>query len=71
MSDRKSLTCAHCNKKGHDKESCWKLHPDRMPDWVKEKEAQAKQDSKTKSNKCLSVAEATELLAKAKRMESR
>ena len=69
-SDRKALTCAHCNKKGHDKESCWKLYPDRKPDWIKEKEAQAKQDSRAKSDKCLSVAEATELLAKARKQES-
>ena len=43
------------------------LHPDRIPDWVKEKEALAKQEKN--SSKCLSVAEATDLLAKAKEAE--
>ena len=37
--DRSKLHCSNCNKKGHDKESCWKLHPERKPNWVKTREA--------------------------------
>ena len=66
--DRRALTCEHCKKKGHDKESCWQLHPERIPDWVKEKEAARKNNKFTKS---FSVAEATELLAKAKEAEKK
>ena len=30
-------TCGHCNGKGHDKNSCWKLHPDKASQWYKDK----------------------------------
>ena len=30
-------TCLHCNKKGHEKQDCWKLHPEKMPQWIKDK----------------------------------
>ena len=29
--------CSHCGGKGHDKDSCWKLHPDKAPQWIKDK----------------------------------
>ncbi|KAL0285859.1 UNVERIFIED_CONTAM: Retrovirus-related Pol polyprotein from transposon RE2 [Sesamum calycinum] len=31
--DKRSLLCEHCNKTGHDKESCFKIHG--YPDWYK------------------------------------
>ena len=30
-------TCSHCNKKGHESKDCWKLHPEKMPQWIKDK----------------------------------
>jgi hypothetical protein len=30
-------TCSHCDKKGHNKDSCWKLHPEKVPQWIKDK----------------------------------
>ena len=26
-----SRTCSHCGKKGHEKDKCWKLHPEKAP----------------------------------------
>ena len=28
------LSCTHCDRKGHDEEHCWKLHPELKPKWV-------------------------------------
>ena len=33
----KGEKCQHCEKDGHQKKACWKLHPELIPDWVKEK----------------------------------
>ena len=30
-------TCSHCNKKGHESKDCWKLHPEKIPQWIKDK----------------------------------
>ncbi|KAL2250829.1 UNVERIFIED_CONTAM: hypothetical protein Sindi_2205200, partial [Sesamum indicum] len=32
--DKRSLLCEHCNKTGHSKENCFRLHD--FPDWYKE-----------------------------------
>ena len=29
--------CSQCGGKGHNKDSCWKLHPDKVPQWIKDK----------------------------------
>jgi hypothetical protein len=29
--EEENPTCSHCNKKGHQEETCWKLHPERLP----------------------------------------
>ena len=29
--------CSHCGKKGHLDANCWKKHPDKMPQWAKDK----------------------------------
>lgn len=29
--------CNHCGKKGHVEENCWKKHPDKTPQWAKDK----------------------------------
>lgn len=29
--------CNHCNKSGHVADDCWKKHPEKTPDWLKEK----------------------------------
>lgn len=31
--------CSHCNKAGHNAEQCWKNHPEKLPDWLKERTA--------------------------------
>ena len=31
--------CDHCKTKGHDKDGCWKLHPDKAPQWYKDLKA--------------------------------
>jgi hypothetical protein len=30
-------TCSHCKKKGHEEATCWKLHPERLPNKFKDK----------------------------------
>ena len=35
--ERNAKQCTHCGKKGHDKDSCWKLNPDKAPQWLKDK----------------------------------
>ena len=31
----KTETCEHCKKKGHGSSNCWKLHPEKKPEWAK------------------------------------
>ena len=31
-----SKYCNHCKTKGHDEDGCWKLHPDKAPQWYKD-----------------------------------
>jgi hypothetical protein len=31
------LSCKHCKKEGHDDDHCWKLHPEKRPQWFKER----------------------------------
>jgi hypothetical protein len=30
-------SCKHCKKEGHDEDRCWQLHPEKRPNWFKEK----------------------------------
>jgi hypothetical protein len=32
--DDQRPSCSHCEKKGHDEEHCWKLHPELNPKWA-------------------------------------
>ncbi|KAK4386640.1 hypothetical protein Sango_2534600 [Sesamum angolense] len=55
--DKRSLKCEHCDKSGHDKSTCFKLHG--VPDWYKELG-----DKKRKSNaghRAYAIQEGTEL----------
>ena len=36
--DRYKPTCSHWKKKGHEEETCWKLHPELLPKKIKDKE---------------------------------
>ena len=29
--------CSHCKKYGHEPDDCWTKHPEKLPDWVKNK----------------------------------
>ena len=29
--------CSHCDKPGHQEADCWKKHPEKTPDWIKQK----------------------------------
>lgn len=31
---KKVFTCSHYDKKGHDEEHCWRLHPALKPKWA-------------------------------------
>ena len=64
-SDRSDLLCTHCKRKGHDAGSCWKLHPERKPDWLKKLDEKKKEKEKQASVPALSVAEAREALSRA------
>ena len=66
--DRSRLQCSNCNKKGHDKESCWKLYPERKPDWVKTRDAS--RSDKNTNGSTFSVSQAKEILAAAERAEA-
>ena len=40
----KQQRCEHCNKVGHNKDSCWQLHPGQVPDRLKGKKKGAKDE---------------------------
>ena len=31
------IQCSHCEKMGHSQDDCWTKHPEKLPDWVKNK----------------------------------
>ena len=33
--DKRGKKCSHCNKPGHEEANCWKKHPDKAPEWFK------------------------------------
>ena len=35
----KNVTCNFYHKKGHNEAGCWKKHPDKIPQWVCDKQA--------------------------------
>ncbi|XP_011079206.1 uncharacterized protein LOC105162783 [Sesamum indicum] len=43
ITDKRSLVCDYCNKQGHNKDSCFKLHG--FPDWYKDLNEQRKRGS--------------------------
>jgi hypothetical protein len=38
----KCTQCAQCDKTGHNIDDCWKKHPEKAPEWVKEKRMKKK-----------------------------
>jgi hypothetical protein len=48
--DKSQLKCGGCGKPGHTEESCWKLHPEKMPRALKNK-FQSKTDNNTQPQK--------------------
>ena len=45
----KNVTCNHCHKKGHVEADCWKKHPDKIPQWVRDKQAKRAEKEKSAS----------------------
>ena len=41
-----SKKCPHCKRKWHSPEDCWKLHPDKAPEWFKEQKNKNKSKEK-------------------------
>jgi hypothetical protein len=37
MRKEENLSCKNCKKEGHDEDRCWYLHPEKRPNWFKEK----------------------------------
>jgi hypothetical protein len=33
-----TLICSYCKKEGHDVKFCWKLHPEQIPQWVRDRQ---------------------------------
>ncbi|KAL2236391.1 UNVERIFIED_CONTAM: Retrovirus-related Pol polyprotein from transposon RE1 [Sesamum indicum] len=54
--DKRHLFCEHCNRNGHSKESCFKLHG--FPDWYKELRDQRKKQSS--NGRAYAVVDATQ-----------
>ena len=42
-------SCSHCGKRGHRKERCWTLHPDMLPDHVKERGQRGREPNRVSS----------------------
>ena len=59
---KSNITCDHCNKKGHLMENCWKLHPEKVPDWIKKK-----REERLKSSTAALAARAVEAIHAAER----
>ena len=46
--EKSSEKCSHCSKTGYSPDSCWVMHPEKAPSWIKEKaQNAAKLDSKS------------------------
>ena len=45
----KNVTCNHCHKKGHVEADCWKKHPEKIPQWVRDKQAKRAEKEKSAS----------------------
>ena len=44
-------SCSHCGKRGHRKEQCWVLHPDMLPDYIKQRERHSSRTSRREAKK--------------------
>ena len=42
-------SCSHCGKRGHRKERCWTLHPDMLPDHVKQRGQRGREPNRVSS----------------------
>jgi hypothetical protein len=40
--DDERPSCSHCQKKGHDEDHCWKLHPELKPNWARHQKGKKK-----------------------------
>ncbi len=45
----KNVTCNHCHKKGHVEADCWKKHPEKIPQWMRDKQAKRAEKKKSAS----------------------
>ena len=45
----KNVICNHCHKKGHVEDDCWKKHPEKIPQWVRDKQAKRAEKEKSAS----------------------
>ena len=45
----KNVICNHCHKKGHVEADCWKKHPEKIPQWVRDKQAKRAEKEKSAS----------------------
>ena len=45
--------CPHCNRPGHGKDHCWKLHPEQVPEHMKESWAKREEERKKQGKKVL------------------
>lgn len=43
------LSCSHCERKGHDEDHCWKLHPKLKPKWAHKQNQKQKGKEKAKN----------------------
>ena len=45
----KNVICNHCHKKGHVEADCWKKHPEKILQWVRDKQAKRAEKEKSAS----------------------